>query len=70
MTVRATFTCDACKKDLTFTSNAREYRLALMAQPMLAMPGNAPERASAKASPLEEPLHFCDVKCLKSWATS
>ena len=70
MTVRATFTCDACKKDLTFTSNAREYRLVVMAQPMLGMPGNTPDRASVKASPLDEPLHFCDTKCLKTWSTS
>ncbi len=70
MTVRATFTCDACKKDLTFTQSAREYRLALTAQPMIAMPGTAPDRASAKAPLLEEPLHFCNVDCLKKWATA
>lgn len=70
MTVRATFTCDACKKDLTFTQSARDYRLALIAQPMIARPGNVPDRASAKAAPLEEPLHFCNIDCVKKWAAT
>jgi hypothetical protein len=67
MTVRATYTCDCCKKDLTFASSPRDQRLAVVVQSKIVIPGTSLNK-TAKEPLLLEPLHFCDRACLKKWA--
>lgn len=65
-------TCDGCEKDLTagtvfgrVSRTAHEYRYALSSESLY----NDPEWQSYVIShaPLRNPLHFCNVSCLKSW---
>ncbi len=60
------YICDACGKDLTYKSNAVEYRLDLKAQ------GKASPRwglltAVIKYPPIKSDACFCDLECLKKW---
>jgi hypothetical protein len=58
-------TCDSCKRNISFTGNSIDYRLALINEKI-------PSRGGAVSDmymlPLiEDNAHFCGLGCLKKW---
>lgn len=58
-------TCDGCGKDLTYTGNCVDYRLALYNE-------NIQSRGVAVTAMMKRPrikrdAHFCGVRCLRLW---
>ena len=67
MTVEHKITCDACGKDLTYTGNSVDYRLALISQAKGTYPGAHAVTDMLIAPPLERDKHFCRLECLDIW---
>jgi hypothetical protein len=57
--------CDACGFDLTSTSNAGDYRLALCNQSIA--PSSNPVSLMGFYPAIERDAHFCGVDCLRWW---
>ena len=66
MKALTTYGCDYCNGDLTTTGYSEEYRIAVSSQAMGHSDGAV--FSMALDDPVPEPLHFCDMKCLKEWA--
>ena len=61
--------CDGCGKDLTYTGNSVDYRLALVSQPMPSKGGGAASYRLIYPA-IKSTKHFCGLRCLKNWAQS
>lgn len=67
MTEHKKITCDACERDLTYTGNCVEYRLALNVE---SIPANSGFVTLMHLSPdIDGSKHFCGLRCLKKWAS-
>ena len=68
MTKQMTIECDGCGRDLTYTSNSVDYRLALIVERLLYTPGGGAVTDIGILNPLPSaPKHFCTLSCLLIW---
>jgi hypothetical protein len=65
MTMNVQVSCDGCGKDLTTTSNAVDYRLALSSE-SIPFSGQVATTMMVYV-PVHRTRHFCGVGCLKKW---
>lgn len=61
-------TCNNCSEDITFTDYAEDYRIVVTSERM-ALSGPICMDLAIVA-PIQEPRHFCDFDCLRSWGES
>ncbi len=60
-------TCDACERDLTYTSNSEEWRIVLSNEAIPNTPGCYMLTAANRPPLLERTYHFCGKRCLSEW---
>ncbi len=68
MTYEIKITCDNCDKDLTYTSNAIDYRLTLKDEKKRTYPDtNVVTSMMIYPSLKDGEKNFCGLGCLKIW---
>lgn len=63
------YTCESCQKDITYRTNAEDYRLHLMSgiKKQAHHHTPTPHTDDRVLDPLPKAAHFCDFECLKDW---
>lgn len=59
-------TCDSCGRDLTYTGNAVDYRLALKSE-NIANYSDSYAVTAMISPPIEQDAYFCSMHCLTKW---
>lgn len=62
-------TCDLCGKDITYTCNCEDFRVAVRSESIGTHPEAAIVTAMAVQPEFKKPLHFCGRACLLKWAS-
>jgi len=60
-------TCDNCERDITYTGNSIDWRIALINERVPISPDLTCVADMMIYPPLKHDCHFCGKECLKSW---
>jgi hypothetical protein len=61
-------TCDYCQKDITYTTNCKDYRIQVRSDMIPPHPERNTSTAMEAYDPLPSPMDFCSLRCLAYYA--
>lgn len=68
MTIKVECFCDLCKRDLSITSNCIDFRISIQSEKIPVQ--NGAVTLMHIEPPLDGPIHFCGVGCMKKYLES